>query len=114
MSQCSRIDAVLDVRPVTIADFDRQPACDGGNKIARLAARIDDLKKQGKDIRSRWVTLGDVQVKQYYKVFQSCPRVSPAGQAPAAEPSPLEHLRPATTSTQPRCALFDDDWEDAA
>ncbi|MDE2103215.1 MAG: hypothetical protein KGL39_38570 [Patescibacteria group bacterium] len=112
MTQCDRIDAVLDKRPVTIADFDRQPACDGGDRITRLAARIQDLKDRGRDIRSRWVTLGNTQVKQYYKVSQSCPDVSslPTGQpaAPAATPIPL--LAQPTSS---QCAL-DDDWDWAA
>lgn len=64
-SQTDRVLAVLRERPVTISDFDRQPACDGLAKITRLAARIQDLKAAGCTISSRKVTLGGAQVAEY-------------------------------------------------
>lgn len=65
-AQTERVLAQLRKSSVTIADFDRQPACDGGDKITRLAARILDLKKRGLPIDSRMVRLGDTHVKEYW------------------------------------------------
>jgi hypothetical protein len=64
--QSERVLAQLRKSPVTIADFDRQPACDGGARITRLAARILDLKQRGLPIESRMVRLGDTHVKEYW------------------------------------------------
>lgn len=53
--QTLRVLKVLRQRPVTLADFDCQPACDGGDRITRLGARIQDLKDDGYRLRSQRV-----------------------------------------------------------
>ena len=77
-SATSRVLEVLRQRPVTIGDWDRQPACDGGNRITRLAARIYDLKQEGYDISSRQVELGDAYVAEYSLVADR--KLASAGQ----------------------------------
>jgi hypothetical protein len=92
LSQTDRVLAVLRVRPVSIADFDRQPACDGGNRITRLAPRILELKRRGCVITSRMVPLGSTRVAQYtlisepaddYLAPKPSPSLSPVSQAAA-------------------------------
>lgn len=111
----SQADRILRVLRLGITDQRawNNPA-DGGEPIPQIARRIHDLRKRGCVIEDVGLTGCKFIAYRLVSEPSSCPRVSPAGQAPAADPSPLEHLRPATTSTQPRCALFDDDWEDAA
>ena len=53
--QTARVLAVMRHRPVTLADFDCQPACDGGDRITRLGARIQDLKDDGYRVDSQRV-----------------------------------------------------------
>lgn len=95
----------------TIADWDREPACDGGHKITRLAARIKDLRDEGWDIPpSVMVPLGHARVAKY--TLRTRPPEFPAtdGGTPAPVP-PLSLLGEAHSSAH--CAI-DDDWEDAA
>lgn len=97
--QCGRVQAWLETHEsTTIADWDRQPACDGGDKITRLAARIGDLKtKRGLSIDSRLVPLGETRVAEY--------RLNPKS---SRQPAP-DTLAASLFST-PRSAI-DDDWD---
>ena len=106
MTGKQRVLAQLRKGPVTLADFDRDTAVDGGARITRLAARIQDLKDDGYAISSRKVRLGHALVAEYRLVSCSDP-LSPVGQAPAPHP-PL-----VARATSSRCAI-DDDWDEAA
>lgn len=69
-SQTLRVRDQLRIGPVTILDFDRQPAIDGGSRITRLARCVGDLKYRGYTIDSKLVAVGDVHVARYTLVSE--------------------------------------------
>lgn len=71
MTVVERVLAQLRKGPVLAADFDRQPAIDGGNRHTRVAARITDLKNQGHEIGSRRVKLGNATVAEYFLIREA-------------------------------------------
>ena len=68
--QTLRVLRVLERRPVTIADFDCQPACDGGDRITRLGARVHELKRAGFPVHGVRVKLGATHVQRYTLVTE--------------------------------------------
>lgn len=102
--QSARVLAVLRQRPVTLADFDCQPACDGGDRITRLGARIQDLKDDGYRLHSERIghiarytliaepeTSGEARCGLAYPVTSPCRSVSKkqVPGTPAPEPASL-------------------------
>jgi hypothetical protein len=121
VSQTDRVEAWLRAHgSTTIGDWDRQPACDGGNKITRLARCIGDLRARGVPIPlSTRVKLGNAFVAEYRLATEprpsSCmePTDGPLRQAAPAPAHTPPSLGQATFS-RPRCALDDDYDYDAA
>ena len=68
--QTLRVLRVLEQRSVTIADFDCQPACDGGDRITRLGARVHELKRAGFPVHGVRVKLGTTHVQRYTLVTE--------------------------------------------
>jgi len=103
-------------RGVTQVDFLGFPAVDGGAPITRVAARIEELRKEGHPI----VNVGTRDKCAIYRLAtptvaptpildgpgRAAPNPSVGGQLGVGglTPAPSEHRRP---------AIFDD-WEDAA
>ncbi len=55
LTQTARVKRLLDQRGrqgLTAVDFAQTPTADGGPPILRVAARVNDLKNQGYDIRT--------------------------------------------------------------
>lgn len=115
MTGKQRVLAQLYKAPVTLADFDRDTAIDGGARITRLAARIQDLKDDGYAISRRMVRLGSAMVAEY-RLVDLAPeesRRSP-GTSIGTEAKGLRKGS-AAPQGQTRSAIFDvDDFEDAA
>lgn len=119
VSQTDRVRAwILRGHHTTIADWDRQPAIDGGRKITRLARCIGDLKDEGLPVQSVMVDLGDAHVKEYWLASSSnLVSVPPqgSGQGIDATPAAQRPLLPQAPFSAPRCAIDDDlDWNEAA
>jgi hypothetical protein len=97
--QTARVLAVLRRRPVTLADFDCQPACDGGDRITRLGARIQDLKDDGYPIASKRLGHMARYTLLTGPISQASPALTPpAGDKPASPPPAAR----AETSKMPR------------
>jgi hypothetical protein len=103
-SQKERVLAQLRRGEITLADFDRETAVDGGARITRLAARIQDLKDDGYAISRRMVKLGGTLVAEYRLYELPVADLSSPQQPPAPSTPPVAR---ATTSHN----AIDDDWD---
>jgi hypothetical protein len=64
--QTARVLRILETRPTSLTDWDREPAVDGGARITRLAARIAELRKLGFPVRTDHVTtVGRAHIARY-------------------------------------------------
>lgn len=111
MTQTERVLRALQAagdRGVTQVDFSLPDVVDGGPPITRVAARIKDLREHGHMI----VGAG---IRQSCRVYQLVAQAELAAAADAAYEAAAEGLftaAAAPSGAAPKCAIYDDDWED--